>query len=151
MLSDEQRIVRDQTRQLASAMDDLIAEALPGSDRVARRRAAQACAEYVRDSTVQTMVQADLLHRQVSRLRMRTHEIQAAEMGKRAHMEARLAYYDRLRDEVLSWLPRTGPGSSVYGCHQAMLLCAERDEAVLHAQALQDRLDDLAAEQERRA
>lgn len=80
------------------------------------------------------------LEREVARLRGRTHEIQAAEMAKRAHMEARLAYYDNLRDQVREWLPRVGAGSSIFNLHQAVELQAQLDAARREADDLHRQL-----------
>jgi hypothetical protein len=74
--------------------------------------------------------------REIARLSARTHEIQAREMGKRAELEARLAYYDNLRDSVRLRLSSVGPGSSIYDHHTAIELAAQ-------LQAARVELDDL--------
>jgi len=90
------------------------------------------------------------LEREVARLRGRTHEIQAAEMAKRARMEARLAHYDNLRDQVRLWLPRVGAGSSIFNLHQAIELQAQLDAARQEADDLHRQLDALTAQAEGR-
>lgn len=78
--------------------------------------------------------------REIARLRARTHEIQPAEMGKRAEMEARLAHYDNMRDWVRERIPRLGAGSSTFGFHLAIDLVAQRDAARQEAQDLHAQL-----------